>query len=335
MFADEYIKLEDQFREQAKEDGNVFLPNIPPKDKVDFILIGMEPSLRRWAKNKREAKNKIRKLRFKNFLYSMEDFILHFCVREYLCKNKYTYYITDISKGAMTTKEARRNPKKRYLEWYDMLLKELCLVAKPKSKILAIGKKVGHFLKKQGCKELSDTLPHYSNQASGYRNKYVQARQREFEKFAPTVRYNDIIKVAKTVMKEANYHTDLIDETLARFPESKFSTSKKKLIFIYKDIMTKIKALNCSICGSKLDDPELARHYSNFVCRNCGEKAVNQNGQRPYFKSAHDDGDNPIFIDGIKCWRRYRFGGYITMRDDYDCANIMEFYEKTNSLDNL
>ena len=39
-------------------------------------------------------------------------------------------------------------------------------------------------------------------------------------------------------------------------------------------------------------------------------------------------GDNPVFIDGQKCWRRYRFSASITRRDDHDSDSVEEFHEK-------
>ena len=88
------------------------------------------------------------------------------------------------------------------------------------------------------------------------------------------------------------------------------------------------RALTCAICGQDLPNPEFARNYPNFVCRECDARAVNEHGEPPEFYSQHDSGDNPVFIDGKKCWRRYRFGGYVTMLDDLNCQDIGEFYDR-------
>ena len=68
--------------------------------------------------------------------------------------------------------------------------------------------------------------------------------------------------------------------------------------------------------------------YPGLVCRTCDERAVNFKGAAPEMFGFDDDGDNPVFIDSRKCWRRYRFGGFVTMIDPYDCDTLEEFYDR-------
>ena len=91
----------------------------------------------------------------------------------------------------------------------------------------------------------------------------------------------------------------------------------------------------CAICGIILN--EGLHDYFCAVCWECDRKAVNSE----HFEAGHisavpredgsffltDDGDNPVFIEGIRCWRRYQFGGYITMRDLWDSPDLKSFYE--------
>ena len=89
--------------------------------------------------------------------------------------------------------------------------------------------------------------------------------------------------------------------------------------------------LKCSICDdvlSKSFGAEFASNYPNLVCRECDRQALTQDGRKPNHNIHGDFGDNPVFIHGIKCWRRYRLGGFVSMRDVFDCQTAEEFHER-------
>jgi hypothetical protein len=148
-FHAKYRELEEQMKALAESKGNVFLPNTEPEGPVQYVLICMEPSLGRWARSADEAKSKVA-AGFRNFLFSIEDFILHFCARRYLCKPEERYHITDLSKGAMLAKRAGLAREKRYDRWYQLLREEIDLVAYPNARIITVGEVVYRYLKQRG-----------------------------------------------------------------------------------------------------------------------------------------------------------------------------------------
>lgn len=93
----------------------------------------------------------------------------------------------------------------------------------------------------------------------------------------------------------------------------------------------------CPICGKTLAedfDIELAADYPGLVCKPCDGRSLNVEGQpaRSEGTGAYgEDGDNPVFIDSQRCWRRYRFGGWLTMIDPYDSESLEAFYEHQHS----
>src|SRR5579863_5943582 len=108
-----YRALEIQMKARAEADGDVFLPVVEPKGPAHYILIAMEPSLGRWARSADEARSRV-EAGFRNFLFSVEVIIFHFCIRRYLCGPGEQYHITDLSKGAMLVDQAGLARVERY-----------------------------------------------------------------------------------------------------------------------------------------------------------------------------------------------------------------------------
>ncbi len=188
-FKQAYERLEAAFAQRVEQDNScfgfesIFLPNIEPTGPVDYVLVGMEPSLGRWSTNLKEAKKKIAD-GFRNFC---GVWMLHSPVKEYLCREGETYYLTDIAQGAMSTASSGAGNKEKYENWYPLLEKELGLVAKPEAKIISIGFTVGRFLAEKGLYGHAGTIPHYSAAATRYWGKEIPGREAEYENFAAGV----------------------------------------------------------------------------------------------------------------------------------------------------
>ena len=242
-FSKQYAALEVKFKEQVKKDNedfnhlgfeSHFLANIVPKGPVDYVLIAMEPSLPANIDS------------IKNFAVSVEDFILHFCAKEYLCKGECerTYHITDLSKGAMLVSDASSSPAlryERYKRWYPLLCEEIKLVARPNAPIIPVGYVVRDFLAVQKMAHLEDEILHYSQSAAPHRPKMKRCYPDRYAKFKDTVDLSDIKQTAKRVLDETGLGPDEPEKTLKRLKRGKGLTeSRKKLMFTYRCEFEKI-----------------------------------------------------------------------------------------------
>ena len=234
-FSEQYAALECKFKEQVEKDNNdfkhfgiesCFLANVAPKVPVDYVLVAMEPS--------RPANIDC----IKNFAVSIEDFILHFCASEYLCKGTRTYHITDLSKGAMRVTDASSSPAlryERYKRWYPLLCEEIKLVAQTNAPIIPVGHVVCDFLSVQKMPRLEKEILHYSQSAASHRPNMAKLHPVQFSTFKTTVDMSRIKKTAKRVVEEAELGSCEPEKTLKRLQGGKGLTkSRKQLMFTYK-----------------------------------------------------------------------------------------------------
>ena len=210
-----YRELEERMKALAEADGDVFLPNPEPLGPVHYVLICMEPSLGRWACTAEHARSRV-EAGFRNFLFSIEDFILHFCVRWFLCESEQRYHITDLSKGAMLVNRAGLARIQRYDRWYALLQEELDLCATASAGIVAVGNVVFQHLARRGFRRPFTRVIHYSSQAGPARSAGIVGREDSFQAFRGSVSLEDVVATAEAALKAAHVPSEIRDETLSR-----------------------------------------------------------------------------------------------------------------------
>ena len=217
----------------AEADGDVFLPNPAPMGLVEYVFVCMEPSLGRWARSADEAQSKV-EAGFRNFLSSIEDFILHFCIRQYLCAPIQRYHITDLSKGAMLVARAGVARSQRYDRWYGLLVEELDLVATSGAGIFAVGNAVAHHLERRAFPRPFTTVIHYSGLAARARAAGIVGHEDRFAEFKRSVSLQRVLATAEDVLRASAVPASFRDATLTRLAKSQLSESRQQLIFHYK-----------------------------------------------------------------------------------------------------
>jgi hypothetical protein len=220
-------------RALAESDGDVYLPVVEPEGLAPYVLIGMEPSLGWWARSADEARSKVER-GFRNFLFSIEDFILHFCIQHYLCGPGERYHLTDLSKGAMLVDHANVARVERYDRWFGLLQEEIDLVATPNALIVAIGEAVATHLRRRCFPRPFTQILHYSGQAGRARHTGIRGHEQRFRDFLGSVSMDDLNTTAQHLFEAARVPREIRDEALLRLASTQLTASRQALIFNYK-----------------------------------------------------------------------------------------------------
>ena len=234
-FRQQYEALERRFKEQVEKDNrdlNIksgYVHNFVPTGPVDYVLIAMEPSTGVSGKDHKDPHQIDR-----NFSWSVEDFILHYCIRNWLCRDGQSYHLTDLAKGGMKTRLADVERTRRYDRWYGLLVEELHLLSKERgTRIIAIGKVVGEYLEDKDLCDRVERILHYTRTAASHRNRGIKPWQEHFPDFSRSVDRDAFDQTVKGVLKDAG-----MSSYVNHRPEGggtyTLTESRKRLMFLYK-----------------------------------------------------------------------------------------------------
>jgi len=230
----DYQNLESRMKALAAADGDPFLPNPEPTGPVDYVFICMEPSIDGWAESYEDAERRVKE-GFRNFIAGLDVMLLHFAVRKYLCQSDETYYITDLSKGAMLVEKAKDEAIQRYDRWYEVLVAELDLLSKPNTVYFAVGKAVEKQLRRRQFPGELVSLMHYSPVARPHRARLVRGHEAALTEFAGTLSREEILATAREVLEVSGVQTAECREAMDIVDSPHLlSSSSCALVFVYK-----------------------------------------------------------------------------------------------------
>ena len=243
IFSEKYAELELKFREQVERDNkdlgirSSYVHNFIPQRPVDYVLIAMEPSTGVPGQTDHQSPSQIAR----NFSWSVEDFIFHHCIKEYLCLDGESYHLTDLAKGGMKTKLADKQRWERYNRWYPLLKDELRLLNKPgRTRLIAIGNVVADSLEGKGLCERVEKVLHYTRTAAGHRDRAIECWRQHFVKFSESVKKDAFEESIKKVLQDAG-----MESYNGYRPEGhgkyKLTESRKKLMFYYKNRFSELR----------------------------------------------------------------------------------------------
>jgi len=208
--------------------NSIYLPNPIFTEKPRYCLIAMEPTIRRY---RTEEFQKSVDDGFKNFLDAEADFIFHYCAYHFLCGGSYDYYITDLTKGAMSIVDANINSEDRYKKWRGILKEELKFFCAPPVPVIAIGKNVDRFLIMNSI-HVDCKIMHFSPCNNGRLYNYFD----KHEKKSITTDLNIKLKnFSGNILEKMKYSDKLTKDIMNRIFINELNQSNKGRFLYYKD----------------------------------------------------------------------------------------------------
>lgn len=217
-----------------------YIPNIMPKKKVKYIFITMEPSFGRWAKDETNASQMLKR-GFRNFLWSIEDFLFQYAISTYLSTS---FYITDISKIAMLVSNAEKMRDKLYPQWINHLKEELEVFGRNDYRLFFVGNKVSQQLSSVfQSNQVAGTVLHYSSQAGTKRKELPSSLPEDYATFkkqkCPSV--EDLQNFTKRLLQESNMDENLKNDTTKRLFTKKNILSESRIMLLFSYYVAFVK----------------------------------------------------------------------------------------------